>query len=314
VSSSETAYANLSFTDELAPLGSANETASAGRGRFVTLTGIAGSGVTTGSITGTVTDPNGAGLGNVCVFFVDPASGTVAGPEAITAPDGTYSIDSLTPGTYFVYFFYGCDGPYTQNYAPQIYDGAEILEYATPVVVVRGPTYNVDAQLTAGAEITGHVADSNGRPLANVEVDAFPTWNVPEVGIGTFTNSNGDFELLGPRHRRLRDSLHELPVLQQLRDAVVRRRRFRCERNLGQHDCRTTGRIGHRRHLHRHDLGGRRRWWRRRGRGRHAAESTGDAAHRRLRRDRYLSRGERGVLPQFGIGRRRRPGSLRSLL
>ena len=78
----ETANAQLSFTDELAPVGSPGEPATAGTGRFVTLTGVAGSGVAPGLISGTVTDPTGAPLGGVCVMFIDPNTGGTSRPRS----------------------------------------------------------------------------------------------------------------------------------------------------------------------------------------------------------------------------------------
>jgi putative cell wall-binding protein len=197
LSSSETAHAQLSFTDELAPLGSAGEPAGAGVGRIITLTGVAGSGTNLGSITGTVKDPSGAPLAGVCVLFVNPATGDLTGPEATTASDGSYSINSLNPGTYYVYFLYACESPFLTNYTPVIYNNASTLATATPVNVVVGPVTGVNAQLAVGGQISGHVTDASGAPLAGADVTAFPMGDVPSVATTTTTNANGNYALLG---------------------------------------------------------------------------------------------------------------------
>jgi hypothetical protein len=196
VAPSETAIAELSFTDELAPLGSAGEPAGAGSGRFVNLTGVAGSGVTVGSITGTVTDPGGSPLGGVCVMFVDPTSGDVEGPEATTASDGTYLISDLTPGVYYLDFLNACEATFATDYAPVIYDNASTLAAATPVTVVEGPVGGIDAQLVLGGEISGHVTDSSGQALSGVTVAAFPTGDMPAIETTTSTNTSGNYTLL----------------------------------------------------------------------------------------------------------------------
>jgi hypothetical protein len=195
---SETASGYLSFTDELAPLGTPNEPAGAGMGRLVSLFAIAGSGATIGSITGTVTGPDGAPLGGVCILFIDPANRDfVFGPEATTASDGTYSVNGLSPGTYHVSFLYGCGAPFLTNYGPAIYHNASTLQAATPVTVGHGPTTGVDGHLGVGGMLAGHVSDASGHPLAGVTVVAYPIGDVPSVGTQTGTNGSGNYTILG---------------------------------------------------------------------------------------------------------------------
>jgi putative cell wall-binding protein len=197
LSTSETAHAQLSFTDELAPLGSTGEPAGAGTGRFINLTGIAGSGSNRGSITGTVTDSSGAPLAGVCVLFVDPATGTLTGPEATTASDGTYSTGNLLPWTYHVYFLDQCQSTSLANFTPVIYNNASTLATATPVTVVVGPVGGVNAQLAVGGQISGQVTNASGSPVEGADVTAFPMGDVPSVSTTTQTDANGDYTLLG---------------------------------------------------------------------------------------------------------------------
>lgn len=194
--SPETEYAKLSFTDELAPLGSPNEPAGAGTGRLVNITGVAG-GTTLGSIAGTVADPNGAPLAGVCVYFADPASGDLTAQQATTASDGTYSISNLAPGSYDLYFLDGCSSPSLTNYAPMIYNNAATLTAATPVVVSTRTMTVINTQLALGAQITGQVTDASGAGLAGVKVTADSLGDVPFVSTTTQTDANGDYTLVG---------------------------------------------------------------------------------------------------------------------
>ena len=185
---------NCSFTDELAPLGSPGEPATAGSGRFIALTGVAGSGVAPGLISGTVTGPTGAPLGGVCVMFVDPNTGGIQGPEAMTAIDGTYSIGQLPAGVYYLYFFYSCNTPFATNYAPVIWPNAANLFNAGAVTVNGDAVTNINAKLPVGGEITGHVADTSGQPLSGVQIIAVPVSDLP-VLTTTTTNASGNYTL-----------------------------------------------------------------------------------------------------------------------
>jgi ell wall binding domain 2 (CWB2)/Carboxypeptidase regulatory-like domain len=193
-SPNETANAQLSFTDELAPLGSPGEPATAGSGRFITLTGMVGSGVAPGLISGTVTGPTGAPLGGVCVMFINPSTGALEGPEAITSSDGTYSIGQLQAAVYYLYFFYSCNSPFSTNYAPVIWPNAANLFNAGAITVNGDDVTNINAKLPVGGQITGHVADASGQPLSGVELIAVPVSDLP-VLTTTTTNASGNYTL-----------------------------------------------------------------------------------------------------------------------
>ena len=98
------------------------------------------------SITGTVTDQNGAPIANISVSRVRTTSGTSG--FATTDATGAYTIGGLAAGTYTVQFsdFQG------RRYAPEYFDNATNQSAATPVTVTEGQTVpNIDAQLAPGA-------------------------------------------------------------------------------------------------------------------------------------------------------------------
>jgi hypothetical protein len=190
-SPNDTGAAQLWFSDELAPLGSPGEPVSAGSGRFVDL-----SGVVEGSIRGTVTDPHGSPLADVCVLFIDP-NNDAEGPEATTGSNGTYTIPNLPAATYYLYFLYDCEGSSLTNYAPVIYNNAPTLLDVTPVTVVSGPVAGINAQLPVGGQISGHVVDGSGHGLTGVYATAIPVDDVPNVAITVTTDNNGDYTVPG---------------------------------------------------------------------------------------------------------------------
>ncbi|HEY5111077.1 MAG TPA: carboxypeptidase regulatory-like domain-containing protein, partial [Acidimicrobiales bacterium] len=118
------------------------------------------------AISGTVTDASGTPLSNVCVN-ANPVSGSSDG-NTTTASDGTYTVTGLAPGSYTVQFFNCGSG----NYASQFYNGTTTgtasFSSATSVpVTVSSPAIGINAEMTAGATISGTVTDSGDTPVAN---------------------------------------------------------------------------------------------------------------------------------------------------
>jgi outer membrane protein assembly factor BamB len=149
-----------------------------------------------GSITGTVTDSNGAAIAGACVLLVDPTTGEFYGQENLTDANGGYSIGDLAPGSYDLYFLYGCQPYAPGNYAPEIYDNAPDLSSAQGVAVIAGQTTSaVNAKLPPGGQITGIVTDASGNPLSNVAVGVAQVGDVPAVVISTLTGADGTYDL-----------------------------------------------------------------------------------------------------------------------
>lgn len=189
----QTASATLSFGDELAPLGSAGEPASAGSGRDITLSGVAG----LGTIAGTVTGPGGVGVAHICVTLLDPASATTNGVIATTAADGTYVTAGLQPGSYGVYFFGGqncAPAAGLTPYAPQIYNHASTAATATLVAVVGGQqTSGINAQLVVGGSISGRVTATSGAPLPQTRVTVAAVAGEPFFSSTVLSGNDGSY-------------------------------------------------------------------------------------------------------------------------
>ncbi len=132
-----------------------------------------------GSISGTVTDASGA-VANIRVeCWNEQGSGW---GDAMTATDGTYTINGLSTGTYRV----------------MVRTEEENLNYATEEqtasVTAGSATTGVDFSLTAGGSISGTVT-YGGSPVANAHVEC---WNHEGMGWGNdWTESDGTYTITG---------------------------------------------------------------------------------------------------------------------
>jgi hypothetical protein len=160
-----------------------------------------------GDVSGVVTaDPDGSTVQGVCVF-VYPVGGTNATTGAVTASDGSWSLDGLAVGSYDVQFMDGAacwsQGGVNHGYAPQYWQDASTLATATPVQIVSGtPAGPIDARLTIGGSISGTVtAAVGGQGLGGVCVSATNvpfgifgtssdgTYTIPDLASGTYNVS-----------------------------------------------------------------------------------------------------------------------------
>lgn len=135
----------------------------------VNVSAPAGAQTADGTITGTVTSPEGEPLDEVCVeAFGDDGYGV-----AETVSDGSYDIRGLQPGSYTVGF--NTCGEQVPGYAPEFFDDAMIIEDAQPVTVGAGETRaDVDAALALTGTLSGTVLDADsGEELAGICVEAF---------------------------------------------------------------------------------------------------------------------------------------------
>lgn len=148
-----------------------------------------------GSIAGTVTDADGAPLAGIDVTVSD-----AAGDEASTrtAADGTYSVGSLSAGSYAVKFapdpaVAGFD-PGGGNYLPQYYDARPSPQTADPVTVTGGATTSgIDAHLQAGGQISGQVLDGTGAPVNGVLVIVYASRG--EQVASWYTDADGRYSI-----------------------------------------------------------------------------------------------------------------------
>ncbi len=160
-----------------------------------TTAGINGVLLPGGVISGTVTAAvGGATLQGVCVS-VSQNGGSATG-TAVTAANGTYTINDLPTGSYTVEFSVpGCGN--STNLADQWYSAKSTVTSATPVGVTAGSTASgVNAQMQPGATLSGTVtAASGGADLSGICVLA--TISGGPTPALTSTASNGTYSIGG---------------------------------------------------------------------------------------------------------------------
>lgn len=114
-----------------------------------------------------------------------------------TAADGTYTIGSLPTGSYEVVF---SGGSMNRQYLPERYNDQPVDGSGQQLAVTAGGTLSgIDAALSRGASISGHVEDAVGNgPLATISVcplvDGRP---IDEYEGCVFTGTDGDYEFAG---------------------------------------------------------------------------------------------------------------------
>ena len=114
-----------------------------------------------GSVSGTVVDPSGSPIPNICVSLTDEWWDDYYG-GACTGDDGTYRTSGVADGEYWIVFSDPED-----RYATQWYPNASSAAGATAVnVTVGNNTAGVDARMQSGARIAGNIATKQGEPLA----------------------------------------------------------------------------------------------------------------------------------------------------
>ena len=144
----------------------------------------------TGTVAGTVKDPGGNRLPNICVDVSD-SQGTLAGAETNSA--GEYSIGNLPAGDSVVVEFHDCSNG---NWTMQWYKGATTEAGATHVVVPDGGTASsIDATMTPGVSFSGTVTDPSGNPVPDVCV--FVSDPQHSKGSGNSTDANGNYTASG---------------------------------------------------------------------------------------------------------------------
>lgn len=119
----------------------------------------------TGTIIGTVTNDAGEPLEGIRVDIMPQAY--MAGFDATTKADGTYRA-TVPAGKYRLAFtqVWGGDVEYVQ----EIWDNKVDINSGNILTVTAGKTSTVNAKLSVGATISGHVTDASGKPLVNASV------------------------------------------------------------------------------------------------------------------------------------------------
>jgi len=152
------------------------------------------------SISGTVRDVSGSGVGQVTVTLYTEAAGGGPGSyvtNTTSTADGRYSFTAVSPGSYVVKFWTLPGG--TVEYPTQYYNQTADPARATPIVLGSGSAVmHVDAMLQNGGTVTGKVTTSSGSPIAGAEVDIVdqPGDDLEPVGYAR-TNPDGTYSVHG---------------------------------------------------------------------------------------------------------------------
>ena len=130
-----------------------------------------------GTISGKVTDStSGLGVGGLTVAAVDAAGDSIQ--QTATAPDGSYSLGGLTPGSYRVLVSPQWPSAYSDHQSGE-------------VSVTAGSTATgVNVVMEGGGAVAGTVTDAaTGRPIAGATVELYDD----ESTVTATTTSNGGF-------------------------------------------------------------------------------------------------------------------------
>ncbi len=146
-----------------------------------------------GSISGTVTSSSGPIVGATVNAWPNPPQNSGAGP-ATTDVNGNYTITGLAPGTWQVNFT--APGYLGENYDNQPQYGNPSFNLVS--VTAGTTTTGINAELAAGATVTGHVTDSLGNALQGAGVQLF-LQGTPSFGsaASAMTDVNGDYTIQG---------------------------------------------------------------------------------------------------------------------
>ncbi|MCD6172116.1 MAG: carboxypeptidase regulatory-like domain-containing protein [Thermoplasmata archaeon] len=142
----------------------------------------------TGSISGKVTDENGASLSDVWITAWDFDTDEFVG-NAQTDANGTYTISGLPSGEYRV----DASGP---GRVRKWYNNTLWYHEAQPVnVTASNDTPNINFTLEPGGTISGKLTDGQGNPLVNVSVFC-ERIDGPGAG-GATSNADGNYTIDG---------------------------------------------------------------------------------------------------------------------
>ncbi len=156
-----------------------------------------------GAIRGTVRDAvTGQPLDNIDLDLFDSAFKSVSGIgddsgttfDDRTAADGSYSLEPLPAGEYYV----RADPSIAQGYVGLYFPGEFLSADAITVQVHENGETTVDFFLHRGGTISGRMLDSvTGDPVPDVDLDVY-AWDESFVGtINGKSDANGDYEI-GP--------------------------------------------------------------------------------------------------------------------
>jgi hypothetical protein len=189
---SPTGYLNGCYRQQ--PLGGVNTTGTpitvtAGK----TVNGINDYLSVAGAISGRVTDPSGAGIGNVRVYIASP---WYAYYRTTSSADGRYTITGLPADSYQICFDAGhATGAASTGYLSECYDNLPAWWHGGTDITVRlgHTTSGINAILVAGGAVTGTVTDPAGNPVAGVSAFLRPSGDQDPSA----TDAQGVYRIIG---------------------------------------------------------------------------------------------------------------------
>lgn len=122
-----------------------------------------------GSLRGVVRNQAGVPVNEILLTLT---SNSVAGSihqTIVTDGAGRYTFGTLPAGLYYIKLEDRAD----RYPSPQYYDNAIGTDGATPITVAGEDITNFDLTIYPGGELHGRVTDADGRPLANVQANAY---------------------------------------------------------------------------------------------------------------------------------------------
>ena len=120
-----------------------------------------------GSMSGTITSSSGAPLANATVQLYESPTPGAPFRSATTLADGTYSIQGVVAGDYFVRFS-------EANHLTEWYNNVPNWSPTLPTITITaGANFPLDETLTQGGTISGVVTDDLGTPLGDVRVTLY---------------------------------------------------------------------------------------------------------------------------------------------
>ncbi len=149
--------------------------------------------VLAGVITGTVRNSLAQPIAGIDLDIFDATSGLRLRRGATSAANGTYQLDRLAPGTYFV----RADPTAVQAYAMQYYNG-KTTQFTADIITVSTATTTslIDFSLSNGGTISGNVMEAVlGIPIVNMDIDIYDANTLVKLVQSTVTNAQGNYTL-----------------------------------------------------------------------------------------------------------------------
>ncbi|MGR0221494.1 cell wall-binding repeat-containing protein [Agromyces sp. ZXT2-6] len=149
--------------------------------------------VGTGSISGTVTAPDGTPLRGVGVFLANTAGEPYSyDAHVFTDTDGRYAFGELEAGGYKLLFQPQREEPSSYNYVAEWWQDRPDRDSATVITLADGAARSdVHAQLTPGASVSGTITDESGTPILDAVI-----WARRDGGPGYSAKSDRDGKYL----------------------------------------------------------------------------------------------------------------------